>query len=329
MNVIVSNKYQSLLATLDIDVIKSINGEFTVDDLIAQFSNFYYNKLIIDITAIKGYEDINVMQNLSVNLDMSKSIILLDDNPKVNSPIYISQLVSMGIYNFTGDVNTIKYLIDNPNTYKDVANYHHIEGFKKPVLNENSVDNTVGKIGQKVLGIKNVTDHAGATTLVYLLKKHLESYYKVKAVEIDKNDFVYLNDSGLDSISSISFNNYISENDNYDIILVDLNDSDVELYCNDIIYLIEPGLIQLNKLIRQDSSIFEKLEGKKIVLNRSILGDKDVEAFERESGSKVFYNLPYLDDKVYDQTVINAFLSALGFSRIDNDSGNGLFNIFK
>ena len=43
MNVIVSNKYQSLLASLNIDVIKSINGEFSVDDLIAQFSTFYYN----------------------------------------------------------------------------------------------------------------------------------------------------------------------------------------------------------------------------------------------------------------------------------------------
>ena len=33
MNVIVSNKYQSLLATLDIDIIKTINGEFTVEEL--------------------------------------------------------------------------------------------------------------------------------------------------------------------------------------------------------------------------------------------------------------------------------------------------------
>ena len=33
MNVIISNKYQSLLASLNIDVIKSINGEFSVDEL--------------------------------------------------------------------------------------------------------------------------------------------------------------------------------------------------------------------------------------------------------------------------------------------------------
>ena len=33
MNVIVSNKYQNMLATLDIDVIKTINGEFEADEI--------------------------------------------------------------------------------------------------------------------------------------------------------------------------------------------------------------------------------------------------------------------------------------------------------
>ena len=329
MNVIVSNKYQSLLASLNIDVIKSINGEFSVDDLIAQFSTFYYNKMILDITAIKGYEDINIMQNLSVNFDMSKVILLLDDSEVVNSPVYISQLISMGIYNFTNDVNTIKYLIDNPNQYKDVANYHNISGFKKPVLNEKAIDNTRGKIGQKIIGFKNVTEHAGATTLIYLLKLHLEKSYKVKAVEIDKNDFVYFNDESLESISSLGFNDFLSQNSDYDVILVDLNEGNVLEYCHDIVYLIEPGLIKLNKLIRQDNAIFEKLSDKKIVLNRSVLSEKDVMDFEKESGSKVFFNMPCLDDKLDDQKILNIFLTNLGFSRVEENSSNGIFSIFK
>ena len=53
MNVIIANKYQALLSSLDIDVIKNIQGEFSVDELISQFANFYYNKMIIDITAIR------------------------------------------------------------------------------------------------------------------------------------------------------------------------------------------------------------------------------------------------------------------------------------
>lgn len=51
MNVIVSNKYQNMLATLDIDVIKSINGEYEIEELANIFTNFYFNKMIIDITA--------------------------------------------------------------------------------------------------------------------------------------------------------------------------------------------------------------------------------------------------------------------------------------
>ena len=330
MNVIISNKYQALLASLDIDVIKSINGEFSVDELVAQFSNFYYNKMIIDITAIKGYQNINVIQNLSVNFDMSKVILLLDDSERVNSPVYLSQLVSMGIYNFTSNVNVVKFLIDNPNTYKDVASYHNISGFKKPTLNEHSVDNTVGKIGQKILGFRNVTDHAGSTTLIYLLKIHLEKYYKVKAVEIDGNDFTYFNDRDLESVSTVEFGDFLARNATLDVILVDLNESNMTKFCDDIIYLIEPGRIQLNRLIRNDNNIFEELKSKKIVLNRSVLSAKDVEDFEKESGSKVFYNLPYLDDKLDNQAIINDFLLNLGFSRVEEEKGkSGLFSVFK
>ena len=330
MNVIVSNKYQALLANLDIDVIKSINGEFSVDELVAQFSNFYYNKMIIDITAIKGYQNINVIQNLSVNFDMSKVILLLDDSERVNSPVYLSQLVSMGIYNFTSNVNVVKFLIDNPNTYKDVASYHNISGFKKPALNEHSVDNTVGKIGQKILGFRNVTEHAGSTTLIYLLKIHLEKYYKVKAVEIDGNDFTYFNDRDLESVSTVEFGDFLARNATLDVILVDLNESNMTKLCDDIIYLIEPGRIQLNRLIRNDNNIFEELKSKKIVLNRSVLSAKDVEDFEKESGSKVFYNLPYLDDKLDNQAIINDFLLNLGFSRVEEEKGkSGLFSVFK
>ncbi len=330
MNVIVSNKYQALLANLDIDVIKSINGEFSVDELVAQFSNFYYNKMIIDITAIKGYQNINVIQNLSVNFDMSKVILLLDDSERVNSPVYLSQLVSMGIYNFTSNVNVVKFLIDNPNTYKDVASYHNISGFKKPTLNEHSVDNTVGKIGQKILGFRNVTEHAGSTTLIYLLKIHLEKYYKVKAVEIDGNDFTYFNDRDLESVSTVEFGDFLARNATLDVILVDLNESNMTKFCDDIIYLIEPGRIQLNRLIRNDNNIFEELKSKKIVLNRSVLSAKDVEDFEKESGSKVFYNLPYLDDKLDNQAIINDFLLNLGFSRVEEEKGkSGLFSVFK
>ncbi len=330
MNVIVSNKYQSLLATLDIDIIKSINGEFEVEDLVEQFSNFYYNKMILDITAIKNYQEIETMQTLSVNMDVSNIILLLDDSEIVNSPQYLSSLVSMGIYNFTRNIDAVKFLIDNPNTYKDVAQYHqlNVASYETPTV----VNNNSNKLGLRVIGIKNVTEHAGSTTLTYLLKKHIEKKYSCLAVEVDEHDFIYLNDKELKSTSSLDLPSFIATHSDVEVILVDLNDRGSISSCTEVIYLIEPGLIKLNKLIRKDKRTFEKLRDKKIVLNRSVLNEKDVRDFEYESHSKVFYNIPYLDDKLDHHKILDSFLVKLGFVRFEDDEdgkGSKLFNIFK
>lgn len=330
MNVIVSNKYQSLLATLDIDIIKNINGEFEVEDLVNQFTNFYFNKMILDITALKNYQDIETLQSLSVRMDVSNIIILLDDSETVNSPKYLSGLISMGIYNFTRNVDAIKFLINNPNTYKDVAQYHQLNN----VSTTGEEGGDYNKLGLRVIGIKNVTNHAGSTTLTYLLKKQLATKYNVIAVEVDEHDFIYFNDKTLKTTSSLDLPAFIAMNSEAEVILVDLNDRGSISSCSEVIYLIEPGLIKLNKLIRKDKRAFEKLKDKKIVLNRSILNQRDIKDFEYESRSKVFYNIPYLDDKLDYQKVLEEFLIKLGFARFEDSSGeepknSKLFNIFK
>ncbi len=331
MNVIVSNKYQNMLATLDIDVIKSINGEFDVEELANIFTNFYFNKMIIDITAIKGYQNIKNIQKLSVNFDPSKIILLLDDSAMVNSGAYLSGLVSMGIYNFTRNTNAIKFLIDNPNSYKDVAQYHNLNGDVTNDKLEYDTFTGTGSGGLKIVGFKNVTSHAGSTTLVYMLKRHLEVAYNVVAIEVDNEDFKYLNDKSLKSSSAADLSFNISNNPDAEVILIDLNESNQENLCNEVIYLIEPGLIKLNKLIRKDKEAFEKLKDKKIVLNKSVLTPKDISDFERESDSKVFFNIPYLDDKKEHEQILDDFLVALGFSRLNssNSSKAKIFNIFK
>ena len=318
MNVIVSNKYQALLGTLNIEVIKTINGEFSVQDLVNQFSNFFYNKMVIDITAIKNYEDVNTMRELSMNFEMDKVVLLLDDSPKVNSPMYLSQLVSVGIYNFTRSFEAVTFLIDNPNSYKDVASYQNFNNDANFGMNNQNKINEI-KIEQRVIGFKNVTEHAGATTLIYMLKKHLEKSYKVKAIEVNNTDFEYFNDKTLESSDFMNASFKISNNSDKEVILVDLNDADESL-CTEIVYLIEPGIIKLNKLIRTDRKIFDKLRNKRIVLNKSVLEHSDVKDFEYESGSKVFFNIPCLDEKLDNNPKINEFLLALGFSRIDTDT---------
>ena len=58
MNVIVANKYKEMLSNLDIEVIKRIEGMFPAEEIIGTFQNFFFNKMILDITSIEGYQDI-------------------------------------------------------------------------------------------------------------------------------------------------------------------------------------------------------------------------------------------------------------------------------
>lgn len=328
MNIIVSNKYHQLLVNLDIDVISNINGVFTVDSLLNQYKNFFYNKMILDITALENYEDINTIQKLSLSIDTSKLILLLDDSMKVNTQTYLSQLVSMGIYNFTKNIDAIKFLIDNPNSYKDVAKFHQLNMSSSDfALNDKATQKNQIMLGQRIIGIRNLTEHAGATTLTFMLKKHLEKLYKVKAVEVDKEDFAYFKEDNLYSVTSHDLKNFLNDNSDIDVILIDMSASDYDSFCTEVVYLIEPGLVKLNKLIREDNRIFEKMRGKKIVLNRSVLSDKDVSDFERESGSDVFYNIPNIDDKLDNIKALKDFLLDLGFSRF-NDDNSSSFNLF-
>ena len=47
MNVMVYNKYKELLMGLNIEVMKSMEGVYNVDEIIDTFTNFYYDKMDI------------------------------------------------------------------------------------------------------------------------------------------------------------------------------------------------------------------------------------------------------------------------------------------
>ena len=177
MNVIVSNKYQSMLETLGIDVIKSINGEFEPEEIIKTFDNFYFQRMILDVTAIKGYTDIKNIQKLSIALDMNKIILLLDDSPECNAPEYLSKLVSIGIYNFTKNTDGIMYLLNNPNTYRDVAHIQQLENqvqVVERVVERDGEMPAVSASKTRIIGLRNVTKESGSSTLTYIMKKQLE-----------------------------------------------------------------------------------------------------------------------------------------------------------
>lgn len=364
MNVIISNKNSEILDKLNIEVIKRLDGEHSIDEIIEKFQKMFFNRMIIDITAIKNYSDMSVLQKLCSTFDMNKVILLLDSS--VSKPDFVSKVISLGIYNFTTNLEGIMYLYNNPNSYGDVSQYHHIDSMivdeepeKKPNIFEFSNDDSsvvsgndsnevpnsllnnvhtgvdifdninnigdfnsddsnddqdggskfinmvheepekeeVAKGGRKIIGIKSVTPGAGSTTLTYLLKKHLQKKYKVLAIEVEKRDFIYFNDNELISSANGVIGDLLTTNKDKNILLVDLNGSQAaENFCDEVLYLIEPSIIKINRLLSIKPKILNELKGKKIILCPSMLTSKDVKDFEYESGLKVFYSMKPIDD---------------------------------
>lgn len=334
MNVIISNQRQQELTALDIEVIKSINGEFSSEELIQTFSNFFFGRMILDLTALKDFRDIRNLQKLSMSLDVEKIIILLPDTPECLAPQFLSRLISMGIYNFTTNIDGVNYLLQNPNTYRDVAHLHQIEEgggtgmgntIQMPIINENSegttIINNIINNGAYILGIKNLTEHSGSTMLTYMLKQQLVKNGKsVTTIEVDRRDFMYFNDKDLISVSKMELANELLKHRDSSVVLVDINSDGCEELCTDVIYLVEPSTIKLNKLMRRDRNAFDKLKGKKIVLAQSLLSASDINEFEYEAKTKVFYNLPPLDERVNNSEVLDDLLARLGISSYGGSS---------
>lgn len=331
MNVIVANRNRAMLNDLNIEVMKKYEGEFDVDTLISNFKNFFFQRMILDITAIKNYKDIKNLQKLSVSLDMDKIILLLDESLEVSTPLFLSQLISIGIYNFTKNLDGIMYLYQNPNTYRDVAYLHQLDqiivpqggqmpqnnNVVTPIVQPNVVTQTVSRIPTRIIGIKNVTKQSGATTLAYLMYKTLSKYYDTTVVEVGKNEFKYFNDKNLNSVDSDRISDFLIKNNNKEVIIVDVNDEKRALeLCSESLYLFEPSIIKLNKLMSVHPDILQKLKNKNIILNQSLLTNKDVSDFEYESGMKVYFNMPPLNERSNDNIPLDAMLIKMGFDRI-------------
>jgi len=235
----------------------------------------------------------------------------------------------MGIYNFTTNKDGILYLLGHPNQYRDVAHLHDVNNDddgdifeKKPGNGQNTVitntitNNTTNTetvyLKNKVIGFKNVTDHAGSSTLIYMIKKQLEGKVNVACIEVDGTDFRYFNDKDMVSCTRKDFGNVLMGYSNTDVILIDLKDDKLESNCKDVLYLIEPSVVKMNKLLMRDRNIFEKLKGKKVILNRSLISSKDVLDFEYETKLRIFQNVPCLNDRDKEHESIIELINKIG-----------------
>ena len=347
MDVVVANLFQEQLENLDTDVIKFVKGEYTADEIIGMFQTFYYNRLIIDVTALKSYNDYNVFGRLVKGLDPDRIIFLLPEKTVLCTPAFLQKLISFGIFNFTTNVKGVSYLIKHPNTYQDVEKIVHMDVMPQvnpaiasvsnvPVSSQN-MNMSVPTPSEKptIIGVYNITSSAGATTLIYMMLKELICVYgeeNVLAIEIDKIDFNYFYHKRMVSIRQSALRQTISQYSRMKVILLDLNSYQDESICDDVIYLVEPSTLKLNRLVQKNRSVFSGLEGKKIVLNQSILQANDVYDFENEAGIEVFYNIPPLDERKRN-SIISDFLSRLGLIGISDQTSHSrsskIFGLFR
>ena len=363
MNVIISNKNKDLLSNLNVEIIKTLEGEYSSEEIINIFSSLFFSKMFLDITAIKNYKDIKEIQKLSMSLDASKIVLLLPNDGICNNNSYQSKLVNMGIYNFTCTLEGLNYLSMHSNAYRDVAHLQDMSGGigtsgssfggnntikNKPTAHiedddysNNIYNNDNGNINVYnytnnldkncyVIGFKNITSHAGSTSLIYMLKLELSKFYSVVAIEVNRRDFIHFKDKDMISIRDNQLDDTLRQYSDRDIILLDLNDCNYELNCDDVLYLIEPSIIKLNKMIMINRNIFLKLSNKKIVLNKSMLTDSDVHAFEKESNSTIFYNIPPLNDRVENSRILYPLLSKMNLINVkDRSKDEKVMRLFK
>ena len=351
MNVIVANEKNNDLASLNVDIIKSVSGVYDALEIVEMFRSFFYNKLILDVTALKNQEDIRSYEVIAQGLDVDKVIFLMPEGSKLCTASFLSRLISIGIYNFTSNINGVSYLIKKTNTLKDVEHIVSAVNMQRSSeagaavttisngnnnyrSNDEATAAPIETDGCLIVGFRNVTLSAGASTLIYMLKKELSLTYgqeNVGALEVNKNDFILFNEKNMHSCRTDDLSNNIEKLSTLSILLVDLNDCMDDSFCNEVVYLVEPSTFKLNRLLRRNSAVFTKLTDKKVVLNQSMLLNNDVFDFEREAGIRVFFNIPPLDERKRNG-VIGEFLDKLGLlnGNFHGSGGNNkIFGLFR
>lgn len=338
MNVIISNEAKEL-SNLDIDIIKTLTGTYEAKEINEMFKSFFYSKMILDVTSLNNYTNISTYEELIKSLDVDKIIFYLPPKPEITNS-FLAQLVSVGIYNFTTNIDGVKHLLKKSNTLKDVEYLLNEENEKMEEVVDEKVDllSTNSNITPSfskhlVIGFKNVTEHAGATTFIYILKKTLTNYYgkdNVVAIEVDKEDFKLFNDNNMISIKQAQLSQTLNKLNDKKIILLDLNSYNDDTFTDEVYYLIEPTTIKLNKLIKFNRDLLNKIKTKKIILNQSLLSDRDVLDFESEAKVKIFYNIPQIDERKKNDIIID-FLTKAGFinQKSVNKDNNKIFGLFR
>ena len=227
------------------------------------------------------------------------------------------------------NINTIASVASNPGpvetkeeTHSSSNDFSNGESF----LNSSQQGSFIGGFDEPkaiVVGFRNITEHAGTTTLLYKMKETIENRdrKRVALVEIGTNDFMFFRINDTSTIAENELDNCLNSIvSKYDYVFVDLNNTTNDSICDFVLYLIEPSKIKVNKLAVQNRNIFNELKGKYVVLNKSMLSDNEKGIFSQEANLPFYASVAPFNDRV-DTTAIDELIS-----KIDEEKNNKMAN---
>ena len=95
MNIVIENLNSSIIDSISIATVKRLNGTYDVGTLFNEISSLSYEKVIMDITSLNNYNDINVLKSLISFIKPDKLILVLN---KENISIeYLNSIIEIGI----------------------------------------------------------------------------------------------------------------------------------------------------------------------------------------------------------------------------------------
>lgn len=232
----------------------------------------------------------------------------------------MSNLIKCGFYNFTRNYEGIKFLYNTPNNYDNVKHLllSDEEAERKQVEFKETHEVIYQATGERrIIGLVNLTNHAGATSLTNMMVRQLnQAGIMAVGLEMFKQDLMFYHDPNL----SACFNRQDLESklklyEDVSAVIIDLNEfGEADKFCDEILYLIEPSYVMLTKLLKKNRNAFAEMKDKKVVLNKSFVNDQEIPDFEYESRIKVFDNIPPLNDRDKNIQNINELLEKLGFN---------------
>ena len=314
--------------TTDInEVLKFIETPNTYEDAIKTVDNSFNNNMYVDNSIKESDEKKEEESKEEIVNEVDSS----DKDDKSSNKSLGDILNNFNLSNFdeSTDTNQENEHEENDDEYNDSEDEVNIESqdisednisyqeernesFNAPLENtflisdslENNNFEEKNDIKKVVIGFKNITLHAGSTSLIYMLHKMVVTNLKkdVLSIEIDKDDFKYYRNSKMISVDSEKVNDVIN-NAREELIFVDLNDSNDTSFCTEVLYLVEPSTIKLNKLMVENKDVFKELHDKKVIINKSLLTENDIKTLSSEAGMEFFDNIKPLNDRIMNNAI--------------------------